>query len=439
MINSVYLALISIISAHNSILTFLLLFTPFVVFFEGPFQLFIIIGIFRFAYNYYKKEDVLKSLPTVSCCITCYSEGKAVINTIKSLNFQTYPGMIEIIAVIDGAIQNKDTLTAAYSCQDFASKTPNRKLIIIPKWQRGGRVSSLNTGLKFSSGEIFMALDGDTSFDNDMVTKAVKYFEDKNVVALAGNLRVRNADKSLATRLQSLEYILSISAGKTGLSSLGILNNISGAFGVFRKNILELIGGWDTGTAEDLDITTRIKQYFGHNKNWRIVFDPYIVGHTDVPESIISFFKQRLRWDGDLFYLIWRKYKDNITPDLLGWSNYILTVVGIFFMQMVLPFVITLYTAYLFFTLNLAYLSALMFIVYLVYLIILSIYFSIYWLLISDRQKDEIIYFLYMPIFPFFAFASRLNAALAILHSMLNKSHLDSSMAPWWVLRKGKF
>ncbi|MGC8821257.1 MAG: glycosyltransferase family 2 protein, partial [Desulfurella sp.] len=258
-------------------------------------------------------------------------------------------------------------------------------------------------------------------------------------IAVAGNLRVRNASKSLATRLQALEYILSISAGKTGLSAFGIVNNISGAFGVFRKKILDLIGGWDTGTAEDLDITTRIKQYFGRNKNWKIVFDPYVIGHTDVPETFLGYFKQRLRWEGDLFYLIGRKYLDNIKPRLLNWANYISTIIITYFMQIILPFVITFYTIYLFYTLPSAYVLALYFMVYLFYVFVLFTYFLLYWLLVSDRLNEDIIYFLYIPLFPFFAFFSRINAALAITHSVINKSHLDSSMAPWWVLKKGKF
>ncbi|MGC9101661.1 MAG: glycosyltransferase family 2 protein [Desulfurella sp.] len=439
MIDSIYLAFSNIIASHNSLLVFILMFTPFIVFFEGPLQLITMIGIFRFAKQQLAQSDLLTQLPHVSCCITCYSEGKSVINTIKSLTFQTYPGLIEIIAVVDGALQNKDTLLAVQSCKEFVENTTNRKLLIIPKWQRGGRVSSLNAALKIACGEIFMALDGDTSFDNNMVVNAVKHFNNDNVVAVSGNLRVRNASKSLATRLQALEYILSISAGKTGLSAFGIVNNISGAFGVFRKKILDLIGGWDTGTAEDLDITTRIKQYFGRNKNWKIVFDPYVIGHTDVPETFLGYFKQRLRWEGDLFYLIGRKYLDNIRPRLLNWANYISTIIITYFMQIILPFVITFYTIYLFYTLPDAYVLALYFMVYLFYVFVLFTYFLLYWLLVSDRLNEDIIYFLYIPLFPFFAFFSRINAALAITHSVINKSHLDSSMAPWWVLKKGKF
>lgn len=76
-----------------------------------------------------------------------------------------YSGHIEIIAVIDGASVNKHTYQAALECQQMVSRYPQRHLVILPKWQRGGRVSSLNAALNIAKGELFFALDGDTSFD----------------------------------------------------------------------------------------------------------------------------------------------------------------------------------------------------------------------------------------------------------------------------------
>jgi hypothetical protein len=48
-------------------------------------------------------------------------------------------------------------------------------------------------------------------------------------------------------------------------------------------------------------MTMRIKQYFGRHPGLRIVFDPHAVGHTDAPDTWRVFFRQRLRWDGDMF------------------------------------------------------------------------------------------------------------------------------------------
>src|SRR5262249_1269727 len=140
--------------------------------------------------------------------------------------------------IVDGAVQNAATLEAARRAAAEFRCVPRRRVLVVPKWQRGGRVSALNAALNFATGEVVMSLDGDLSFDNDMVRQATRHFDDPNVVGVAGNLRVRNAAASLAARLQALEYVLSIGAGKTGLSEFNIVNNISGAFGVFRASFI---------------------------------------------------------------------------------------------------------------------------------------------------------------------------------------------------------
>lgn len=415
-------------------------FLPFALFLELPLMLVVVLGILRYAIlQNVARIYVPKHFPKVSCVITCYSEKDDVRFTLLSLAHQIYPGEIEIIAVVDGAVQNKETLDAVRRHLGLVNAVPLRKLIVLPKWQRGGRVSSLNTGRSIATGQIIMALDGDTSFDNDMVYNAVRHFNDPNVIAVAGNLRVRNAAKSLVTRMQALEYLISIGGGKTGLAAFNVVNNISGAFGIFRAEILDLVGGWDSGTAEDLDMTQRLKQYFGRHKNYRIVFDPKVVGHTDAPETFKQFFWQRLRWDGDLFYIYIRKYRHNLRPRLLGWKNFLSHLITGIVFQIMMPFMILAYTAYLFLSYNTGIVLGILFFVYLVYLSALVVFFTLYWLLISERPRNDALYFLYLPIYPIFAFYERVCSTIGLMHEMINRGHLDTAMAPWWVLRKTKF
>lgn len=419
---------------------FLLQFVPFVLFLELPLYLVIWLGMFR----YVLRQSVtppyqLPYYPKVSCIITCYSEGPDVGLTLNSLLEQDYPGLIELIPVIDGAIQNRHTLEAAQAYLPRLRQYPRRRLNILPKWQRGGRVSSLNAGLLQSSGEIVMALDGDTSFDNDMVSNAVRNFRDPTVIGVAGSLRLRNANASQTTRLQALEYLLSIHASKVGLSEWNVLNNISGAFGIFRRSFLMNLGGWDAGTAEDLDMTLRLKQYFGRHPELKILFEPRAMAHTDGPVSFGDFLKQRLRWDGDLHYLYFRKHWRSFSASLLGWRNLIFTVwYGLVF-QVMLPFLILVYTAYLPFQMPGPALAAIYLLIYLFYVLITLINFVLFLVLISERKRQDLWLLPYVLVFPAFAFVTRCWSAVAILHSWLNRAHLDSSMAPFWVLKRGRF
>ena len=217
---------------------------PFFLLFELPLNVLVLLGVMRwFARRRSRTPQHSLYQPRVSCIITCYSEGLDVQKTLLSLCEQTYPGHIEMIPVVDGATANQATLRAVRDFRLNAELYPRRQLRPIAKWQRGGRVSSLNAGLAHATGEIVMALDGDTSFDNNMVSAMVRHFAYPEVPAVAGSLRVRNAWASLSTAVQALEYLLSIHMSKIGLSAWNLVNNVSGAFGALLHSFLDRLSG----------------------------------------------------------------------------------------------------------------------------------------------------------------------------------------------------
>lgn len=427
-----------IISRYQD-LQYVFMLIPFVLFFELPLYFVNWMSVFRYLIkNALEAPVTLPYHPRVTCAITCYSEGKAVQSTVISLLEQIYPGHIEIIAMVDGVQKNLATYQALKELSPIVSGYPKRSLIIIPKIQRGGRVSSLNAGLSRAQGEIFFALDGDTSFDNQMVNYAASHFRNPNIVAVTGPMRVRNAKKTIITRLQSLEYMLTMQVGKLGFAKLNVINNIPGAFGIFRRTFVQQIGGWNTGTAEDLDLTLRIKQYHRRYPHLQIEFEPGAVSHTDAPESFKDFLKQRLRWDGDLWYIYSNKHMYGISPDKMGWSNFIFLLwYGILF-QIIMPFSIVIYTIYMVIKLPLHTFLVSMILVYLFYFFLIAIQYAIYLVFISDRKKEDSSAILVLPVYPLFQFVARIWSVFAILNQIINKGHLDSAMAPFWVLKKGK-
>lgn len=425
---------------RHGLVPFVLKFIPYVLFLELPVYFFILMGVLRYDIRRHQEHHKVPPYhPKVSCIVMGYGEGRDIGMSILSLAEQIYAGHIEILALIDGAQKNVDTLAAARDLQGRVARLPRRTLRVIPKWQRGGRVSSLNAGLKLATGSIVLNIDGDTSFDNDMIAKVVRHFADPNVVGVAGNLRVRNAFQSLTSRMQAIEYMLSIHLSKIGLSEFNVINNISGAFGVYRRSFVTRIGGWDSGTAEDLDLTIRTKHYFGRRPEMRMVFEPEAIGHTEVPGTFWGLLDQRLRWDGDLYYLYIRKHALSFTPRILGWRNTVVMLwTGLFF-QIVMPMVIVVYTIYSLFAFPLDVVLALWALVYLLYLTIMVMLFTVHIALVSERKRQDLKLLPVVPLVPAFTFVLRIWNALATLKEMTMRSHLDSSMAPWWVLKRTKF
>ncbi|MDG1581213.1 glycosyltransferase [Pseudomonas sp. GOM6] len=405
---------------------------------EVPLNMLVLLGVLRwFVRKPFELPQDNTYRPRVSCIITCYSEGLDVQSTLRSLCEQTYEGDIEMIPVVDGAAVNQPTMQAVRDFQVDRVLYPRRLLRPIAKWQRGGRVSSLNSGLAHCTGEIIMALDGDTSFDNDMVTHIVRHFADPRVPAVAGSLRVRNWTSSLTTAMQALEYLLSIHMAKIGLSEWNLVNNVSGAFGAFRRSFLDKIGGWDTHTAEDLDITLRIKNYFGRQP-LRIPFEPRAIGHTDAPTTFKQFLMQRLRWDGDLYFLYIRKHRHSFNPRLLGWPNFLMTLVSGFFFQLVLPFIIFGYLVAGLFVLPLTHYLALSGVIYLIYLGVTLLMYLAMLAMVSERPRQDVRLLPVVFLFPLFMLVMRCWSAVAMLNEALRRGHEETSMAPWWVLKKAK-
>jgi cellulose synthase/poly-beta-1,6-N-acetylglucosamine synthase-like glycosyltransferase len=424
---------------HQASTDFLVAFglIPILILYETPLIALILTGILKYHYRQMSLRDAASFYqPKVSCIVTCYSEGEDIALTAKSLLEQTYPGCIEIILVVDGAVQNKETYETALRLSK-EKRSDNRNIIVLPKWQRGGRVSSCNAGLDLSSGEIVLALDGDTSFDNDMVARIAPHFEDPRVPATSGAIRVRNAGASIFAKFQSIEYLMSMQGSKTGLAEWNLQTNISGAFGAFRRSVLVKIGGWTTHSAEDLDLTIRLKQYQKRHPSWYIPYEPLAIALTDVPVKLGDLIKQRLRWDGDLFFIFFRKHWQSFTPKLVGFKHYIFTLLYGWIQNIVLPFIVIGYIAYLLISIPINVALSLFIGVYFVYMAVLIFFFLFIMIAMSERIKEDLLLLPLLLVFPLYSIFMRLVAVFALINEMVRQSHEESSMAPWWVLKRG--
>ena len=76
---------------------------------------------------------------------------------------------------------------------------------------------------------------------------------------------------------------------------------------------------------------------------------------------------------------------------------------------------------------------------YLFYLVTLIAFFVVYLAAVSERVWFDLKYSPYLFLFPIFATVLRIHSTYSILVEVFTRSHLDSSMAPGWVLKKNKF
>jgi cellulose synthase/poly-beta-1,6-N-acetylglucosamine synthase-like glycosyltransferase len=100
------------------------------------------------------------------------------------------------------------------------------------------------------------------------------------------------------SRIAVVEYLRAFLIGRSGWSRLGGLLIISGAFGVFRKDVLQAVDGMSVNSiGEDAELVVRIHQMLGdEGREGEVVFVPEPVAWTEVPETRAVLRKQRRRW-----------------------------------------------------------------------------------------------------------------------------------------------
>ncbi|MDP3765720.1 MAG: glycosyltransferase [Nanoarchaeota archaeon] len=231
------------------------------------------------------KARRLKKYPIVTIVIPAYNEEKNIVTTLASLNMLNYPkDKLELIVVNDGSTDNTKNIVKKFIARNKAS---NIKLI---NKKNEGKGSALNLGLAISKGEFFICLDADSIVTRDSLEKILPHFTNDNIAVVLPLLKV-DRPKNLWQRMQWLEYIVNMFYKKL-MSRLNCVHVAPGPFSVYRKDILEKIGGFDENNlTEDLEISLRLQ-----SNNYVIVQLLDAEVFTIAPKTFKELYKQRNRW-----------------------------------------------------------------------------------------------------------------------------------------------
>jgi len=131
----------------------------------------------------------------------------------------------------------------------------------------------------------------------------VSVFKDPRVAGASCNIAISNQHDSLWTELQSIEYLMSISAGRSVLDIVGAIACLSGACSMYRRDIFLRQGGLDVGPGEDLEFSLRLRR-LGH----LVRFVPEAWAETRGSVGGVSLLRQRSRWDRDALRIRFMMY-----------------------------------------------------------------------------------------------------------------------------------
>src|SRR5687768_16899656 len=245
-------------------------------------------------------EDPPEVYPFVSIIVPAFNEVEVIQASLSSLLELRYP-YYEIIAVDDGSDDG-----TFEKMKEFEGNHYGVRVQVFRK-ENSGKADTLNYGIRRSKAPIVVCMDSDSRLTPDALRYAIRHFNDPNVGAVAGNVKVANRH-NLWTKLQALEYIEGLNIVRKAQAFFRAVNVIPGPMGIFRRTAIEATGGYDSDTfAEDFDMTVKILA-----DGWKINYEPKAVAYTEAPEELLDIIKQRYRWTRGVLQAI-RKQKHLLT------------------------------------------------------------------------------------------------------------------------------
>ncbi len=290
--------------------------------------------------------------PPLSIIIPAYNEESSIEESVRSLLNLQFP-RFEIIVVNDGSsdktleklrhvfnmkpadINYMERITTATVRGFYQSKDrlPDHviRFVVVDK-ENGGRADACNVGINASHCPYFFSTDADSIIDEKALIQTFRSVLDhKDVVAIGGQIAILNGSdikdgkvvkprlpKNSVARFQIVEYIRSFTMGRSAFSRMGSVIIISGAFGIFQKELVQKVGGYLTKyltsklaheytrpaahtIGEDMELTIRLQRYI-HEKKLKktVAYVPQALCWTEVPESLKNLSKQRNRWQRGL-------------------------------------------------------------------------------------------------------------------------------------------
>ena len=299
----------------------------------------------------------------VSVVVAAYNESALIRECVQSLLDLDYPEH-EVIVVNDGSTDDtlellrdefelvpqhtyvRRVLPTERVRQIYRSRRDPR-LVVVDK-ENGGKADALNCCINFVRYPYVCGVDGDTILFRDALLRAMRPMlrDPGRIIAVTSHLAISSAPEVAAKRrevagdyrpllaFQQIDYLRAFMTNRLAWSRLGFMLCTVGAFQIWRRDVLEELGGFARDfTCEDIELTFRAhERYLREGRDYEILSLPHTVGVTEGPNRVRSLVSQRERWQRVILETFWayrgmlgrRRYK---AVGLAGMPFYLLSEV----------------------------------------------------------------------------------------------------------------
>jgi cellulose synthase/poly-beta-1,6-N-acetylglucosamine synthase-like glycosyltransferase len=277
-------------------------------------------------------------VPPITIIVPAHNEESSIRVAVRNLLELDFP-QFEVIVVNDGSedrtfqeMQEQFDLRLVRAVYVAEAKSAHvrglyrsdvdKRLLVVDKAPGGSKADAVNAGLNAATSPYVCVVDADSILERDALLRIMMpILEDpKRVVAVGGIIRVLNGSEIAGGQLrrvrlprksieviQVVEYLRAFLIGREAWGQGNMLMIISGAFGVFRTDLVRAIGGYrPQAIGEDFDLVARLHRHLRQQgADYRIQFVPDPMCWTEAPSDLKSLCRQRARWQKGLLDVLW--------------------------------------------------------------------------------------------------------------------------------------
>lgn len=271
--------------------------------------------------------------PPITIVVPAHNEQASIRAAVRNVLGLDYP-CLEVVVVNDGSTDRTlDELRREFQLRPVRAvyvpearsatvrglyrSDVDAKLLVVDKEAGGSKADALNAGLNAATSPYVCVVDADSVLERDALLRIMVpvMADPQRVVAAGGIVRVLNGSEIDAGQLrhvrlprksievmQVIEYLRAFLIGREAWGQGNMLLIISGAFGVFRTDLVRALGGYrTTSIGEDFDLVARLHRHLrDQGADYAIRFVPDPMCWTEVPSDLRSLGRQRARWQKGL-------------------------------------------------------------------------------------------------------------------------------------------
>ena len=278
--------------------------------------------------------------PPISLLVPARNEELCIVASVGSLLQLDYP-QLEVIVVNDASSDQtmavlRENFALHRATMVYVAEIPTApvtamyrslshpQLLVLDKKSAGCKADAINAGINAASSPYVCVVDADSILEKDSLSRIMAgvISDPARVIAVGGIVRILNGSKVEGAvlrevglpkkhieMLQIIEYLRAFLVGREAWAAFNLLPIISGAFGIFRRDLLLEVKGFRAdAVGEDFDLVVRLHRYLhDHKIEYHINFIPDPTCWTEAPSDYSSLARQRARWHKGLLDTLWSR------------------------------------------------------------------------------------------------------------------------------------